>query len=301
MGYIVIMSKYGKSLKIYLMDGIVNGRWICELSNWTGKAYKIPRTSYKKCLDRDELRSPSVYFLFGISDDTGKTCIYIGETEDAIQRLSEHIKDEKKDYWTEAIVFISKDDHLNKAHIKYLESRFYEIAKEIDRYEVMNSNPPTKSSISEAEKDEMEEFIENIQLVVYTLGYKVFEPLIPLVGSSSSENHLVDQDESQYFYINNNNLSAKGMLVSDGFIIRKDSDLFSNKINKSLGKNIIKLRELYCSDGTVVNGRFMKDTLFSSPSAASDFLHGYPTSGPRQWKNKEGKTLKDINDDSITK
>ena len=29
---------------------------MCELSSWTGKAYKIPRTYYKYCLDRNELR-----------------------------------------------------------------------------------------------------------------------------------------------------------------------------------------------------------------------------------------------------
>lgn len=55
----------GKSLKIYLMDGVVKGRWMCELSNWTGKAYRILRTHFKKCLDREELRAPSIYCLFG--------------------------------------------------------------------------------------------------------------------------------------------------------------------------------------------------------------------------------------------
>lgn len=136
------MSSRGRSLKIFLKDGSASGRWMSELSNWTGKAYKIPRTSYKKCVNRDDLRNPSVYFLFGYDDDNGKPLVYIGETEDAIQRLGEHIKNEKMDYWIEAIVFISKDDHLNKAHIKYLESRFYEISKSNDRYEVMNSTVP---------------------------------------------------------------------------------------------------------------------------------------------------------------
>lgn len=139
--------KRGKSLKIFLMDGIPNGRWMCELSNWTGKAYKIPRTYYKQCIDRNELRTPSIYFLFGHDDNSGKPVAYIGETEDAINRLGEHIQNSKKDYWTEAVVFINKDDHLNKAHIKYLESRFFEIVNEVGRYLVMNTQPPKKSLI----------------------------------------------------------------------------------------------------------------------------------------------------------
>jgi hypothetical protein len=35
--------KYGKTIKIFLIDGDPNGRMSCELSNWSGKAYKIPR------------------------------------------------------------------------------------------------------------------------------------------------------------------------------------------------------------------------------------------------------------------
>ena len=30
---------FGKVIKLFLLDGTPNGRWICELSNWTGIAY----------------------------------------------------------------------------------------------------------------------------------------------------------------------------------------------------------------------------------------------------------------------
>ena len=271
------MSRHGKNLKIFLMDGSPNGRWICELSNWTGKAYKIPRTSYKNILDRDELRNPSVYFLFGYDDDSGKPVVYIGETEDAIQRLGDHIKNENKDYWVEAIVFISKDDHLNKAHIKYLESRFYEITKEIGRYEVMNSATPKKSTVSEAEQSEMEEFIDNARLVVSALGHKVFEPLIPI---TEVEKVIDDEAISELLYINNSKgLSATGLVSPDGFIVLKDSIINKSLSEKSVSNNIIKLREQYLTDGTVINNTFMKEILFTSPSAAADFIFGYSVSG----------------------
>ena len=276
------------------MDGSASGRWMCELSNWTGKAYKIPRTSYKKSIDRGDLRNPSVYFLFGYDDENGKPLVYIGETEDAIQRLGEHIKNEKKDYWVEAIVFISKDDHLNKAHIKYLESRFYEIARDIDRYEVMNSTPPKRSTVSEAEQSEMEEFIDNVKLVVSALGHKVFEPLIPVIETVQ----VVDDEAiSDYLYLKTNKgLSATGLVAPDGFIVLRDSTINNSFSEKSLSENIIKLRKQYLNDGTVVNNVFMKDTLFSSPSAAANFIYGYSASGPRSWKNSQGKSLKELNE-----
>lgn len=34
----------GKSINLFLMDGEPNGRMKCTLANWTGVAYKIPRT-----------------------------------------------------------------------------------------------------------------------------------------------------------------------------------------------------------------------------------------------------------------
>ncbi|MFR1904734.1 MAG: hypothetical protein ACLS28_02630 [Clostridium neonatale] len=58
--------KFGKNIKLYLLDGDANGRWICELSNWTGKAYKIPRNYYKECQERKELITSGVYFLLDI-------------------------------------------------------------------------------------------------------------------------------------------------------------------------------------------------------------------------------------------
>ena len=290
------MNRHGKNLKIFLMDGSPNGRWMCELSNWTGKAYKIPRTSYKKILDRDELRNPSVYFLFGYDDNNGRPIVYIGETEDAIQRLGEHIKNENKDYWVEAIVFISKDDHLNKAHIKYLESRFYEITKEIDRYEIMNSIQPKKSTVSEAEQSEMEEFINNAKIVVSALGHKVFEPLIPIVEIIKT---IDDEAVSEILYVKTNKgSSATGLVSPDGFIVLKGSTINQSFAEKSLSDNIIKLRKQYLNDGTVLNNIFMKDTLFSSPSAAAAFIYGASISGPQSWKNNKGKSLKEINEET---
>ncbi|GAX47574.1 hypothetical protein [Pseudolactococcus reticulitermitis] len=34
----------GKTIQLYLMDSVPKGRIKCTLANWTGIAYKIPRT-----------------------------------------------------------------------------------------------------------------------------------------------------------------------------------------------------------------------------------------------------------------
>lgn len=73
------MSKRGKSINLFLMDGEASGRIKCTLANWTGLAYKIPRTTLDKCKNRDELKQSGVYFLFGISEQTGENIVYIGQ------------------------------------------------------------------------------------------------------------------------------------------------------------------------------------------------------------------------------
>ena len=43
------MAKRGKSINLFLMDGEASGRIKCTLANWTGIAYKIPRTALDSC------------------------------------------------------------------------------------------------------------------------------------------------------------------------------------------------------------------------------------------------------------
>lgn len=73
------MKNRGKSINLYLMDGDASGRIKCTLANWTGVAYKIPRTDLDKCKEREDLKQSGVYFLFGTSDETGKNIVYIGQ------------------------------------------------------------------------------------------------------------------------------------------------------------------------------------------------------------------------------
>lgn len=68
----------GKSINLFLMDGSVNGRIKCTLANWTGLAFKIPRTSLEECKSRDELKQTGIYFLFGRDEATNKGIVYIG-------------------------------------------------------------------------------------------------------------------------------------------------------------------------------------------------------------------------------
>ncbi len=272
---------FGKVIKLFLLDGSPNGRWICELSNWTGIAYKIPRNMIKNSENRSELKSPGVYFLFGYNEDLEKPLIYIGEAEDILTRLKQHI--EKKDNWNEVILFISKDNNLNKAHIKYLEHEFYTVAKECDRYSIDNKTIPTKSSVSEPDKAELEEFIYNSKMLVNALGHKVFEPI--------SENIISDKTQNPTFYLPVGNGKAMCIQTSDGFVLLKGSHIHKKSAD-SLNIGAKKKVEASRLNGEITNDILQKDKSFSSSSAAAAFAAGYSISGPQQWKTSDGKTLK---------
>lgn len=285
------MLSRGKSLKIFLIDGEATGRWTCVLSGRTAKAYKIPRSYYKQSSDIEELRRTAVYLLFGTDEDIDRPVVYIGETEDAIERLGQHYKSEEKSYWNDAVVFISQDEHFNKAHIKYLESRFYEIAKEVDRYKVMNAKPPTKSAIAVDEQAEMEDFIDSAKVITLALGYKVFEALLPQTHNVNAN----EEEKTLYFYIKNKNgVDAKGTNTSEGFVVCKGSSIKINAKSKSMRSKTAKMREQFINDGTIVDGKFTRDALFDSPSAASNFVLGNNTSGPREWKTEEGVSMNEV-------
>ena len=280
---------FAKTIKLFLLDGVPNGRMTCELSNWTGKAYKIPRNRIKDSASRDELSNTGVYLLFGKSDiSSNKDVVYIGEAENIIKRLSQHLNE--KDYWNEAIVFISKDENLNKAHIMYLENRLHQIASSINRYEVKNSNTPTQPSISESDQAEMEEFIENIKMLVNVLGFKAFEELI----QESTNNKEVS---SNFFIKAARGANAQGQQTSDGFVVLKDSEIASSTVD-SYPDGWKNSRQELIDNGTIIakNGKliFSNDYLFNSPSAAAAIVMGRSANGLMEWKNHKGKSLKDM-------
>lgn len=277
--------KFGKTIKIFLIDGEPNGRMTCELSNWSGKAYKIPRIKVKDCIDRNDLVSTGVYLLLG-KDEEGKELVYIGEAESILKRLNQHLN--QKDFWNEAIVFISKDENLNKAHVKYLENRLHNIAHSAKRYKVENSIIPTQSSISESDRAEMEEFVENIKMLVNTLGHKVFDEKRDFKPKQKVEIFAIKAARGA---------DGQGVPTSDGFVVFKGSKAASTIVN-SMTPSFVKLRQKLIDEGVLVNKieyfEFSDDYIFSSPSTAAVMVMGRNANGLSEWKLKDGKTLKEF-------
>jgi hypothetical protein len=108
------------TIKLFLPRGDAKALRTAEISNWTGKALAAPRTELDELLARKELDKAGVYILTGSDPETNAPRAYIGEAEVIRERLKQH---RSKEFWVSAIVFVSKDENLTKAHVRYLESR----------------------------------------------------------------------------------------------------------------------------------------------------------------------------------
>ena len=276
---------YGKSIELFLVNGSADSIITAELSNWNGKAIKIPRIEVVEC-KRKDITQPGVYFLFCRDEDNDADSVYIGEAENIKDRLVQHLKDysleKEKYYWNTAVIFTGRD--LNKALIRYLENKLVEMARDSKRYEVLTKNTYKNTVLKESQIAAMDEFVDNIKILINVIGFKVLEPLVKKEEGAKTEK----------YYINSGKVYAEGQITSEGFVVLKGARINEKTSEGSLHKGMIKLRNKLMKSDRVNNLITTEDILFSSSSAAADFVLGYSVSGPATWKDLEGQSLKEL-------
>jgi len=277
-----------RTIKIFLVDGEPNGLKTAELSNWVGQAIVIPRNKLKDIKNRQDCNKPAVYFLVGKENEEALlSTAYIGEAENLWDRLTTH--DNSKDFWRTAIAFVSKDNNLTKAHVKYLESRCIEIAVRVKRFDLENGKKSFLPSLSEADIAEMEEFLNKLNLLLTAVGY-------PILQEITSKEHSDTSDP--LFICKGKNALANGRMTNDGFVVYKDSTATTQLSNAVIERNKKNLDKLIANGYLEKKDEnlyiFTKDYVFNSPSAASDIILGNSTSGWQKWKTEDGKTLEVI-------
>lgn len=290
------MGVRGKNISVYLMDGDATGRMKATIANWTGVAYRIPRTSLDLCKDRDDLKQSGVYFMFGVDDQSGDNVVYIGQAgarkngEGILNRLAEHKRNPDKDYWTEAVVFTTSNNSLGPTEISYLENRFCGIAQSAKRYTVKNGNDPNHGNITEEKESELEEFVDFARLIMGVLGHKVFEPLVkPVVAEEEPE----PVKQTPVLYFETKRVQATGRIVADGFVVCKGSHI-DPSIAKSCPENAAKCRR--SNEAKIIDNVLQEDILLPSPSAAASFVSGSARNGNITWKTAEGIALGQLED-----
>lgn len=271
------------SIRIFLPGGDPDGIRTIEKSNWNGGGIVIPRALMSEAKRRGELDRTGVYVLTGPPEESGLPRIYIGEGDPIRPRLEQHAS--KKDFWTSCIAFASKDTNLNKAHVQYLESRLVSLATQAKRCVLENGNSPTLPSMSEADAADAEGFLSEMLLCFPVLGLNVFTPAAQLPS------------KARLLQISSKGIKAEGMETAEGFVVKAGSGAVT-ETTTSCHTFLRDLRDALVANGVLKQDGdhhvFTQDYAFNSPSTAAGVVQGRAANGRADWKTKDGKTLKQL-------
>ncbi len=293
------MEKRSKNINMFLMDGEVTGKIKCTLSNWTGVIYKIPRIQLGDLKSRDEMKQSGIYFLFGRDEDKQKDMTYIGQAttrkngEGVLLRIQEHTRDTHADYFNDVIILTTQNNSFGPTEISYLENKFTQLAKEAGRYIVKNGNDPNPGNVTEEKESELDEIVENTLMIIGTLGYRVFVPMTKKVSQDLTDNH------STYLYLkrktkkSNKVIEATCEQTTEGFVVLEGSQV-EIMDSPNLPASLKEMRQNLIASQVIQDGVLKEKQLFSSPSYAAAFLLGMQTNGRTDWKDQDGRTLKEL-------
>ncbi|MFN4944941.1 MAG: GIY-YIG nuclease family protein [Akkermansiaceae bacterium] len=272
------------TVKIFLVKGSPTSIRTAEMSNWTGKAVAGPRSQIEDVLKREEAAKPGVYFLSGINPESGKDRVYIGEAEVIRNRIKGHAD---RDFWNSIVFFVSKDENLTKAHIKYLEGKLIEMAKAAGRFELENSQS-SGSRLPESDAADMDIFLYRMEQLLPILGQDFLKSVAQFKAPEKTEDIL---------YCEIKDIKATGRQTDNGFVIIKGSEAVLNeRPSTQKYQYAANLRASLLKDGIIQeqSGKyvFVADFEFSSPSAAAAVIHGGQANGLTAWKDVNGNSLK---------
>lgn len=280
---------HGKQLRLFLPDGTSSGPRYYELVNWTGQALQIPLNRIKDLVSGDwpEFQSPGVYLVRGQSEE-GHPRLYIGESEDVAKRVQAHPSGLGFEI-SDILLFSSKDQNLSKSHVLWLEIQLIQRIKKAKRITLSNTKQPPLKELSRAEEATMKEFISNLELVAQTAGFAYFTKVI------SKSNR---KKTTLYLSMPQVGVKATATRTDEGFLVLAGSEASEN-VSSALSKGYASQREELIDKGVLEDAKdgklvFTADCAFASPSAAAATIAGGPRSGPENWKDESGTSLKDL-------
>ena len=270
------------TIKLYLVEGEPDELRTAEISNWSGKAIAGSRKNLADLRAREELAGPGVYLLIGEDDELGVSKVYVGEAENVSKRLASR-RHVDRDFWVSVIVFVSKDQNLTKAHIKYLEGELIGRGQSLGL--LLENSQSSGAALPESDAAEMDAFLTKIYQLLPVLGVRHFE---------NPQRGTVTEDE--WLYCKIKGLLAKGRRTSSGFVVLKDSQAVLD--HRASAVHSARHRDKLVERGILVSGDdhlvFSRDYEFSSPSAAATAVRGGSSSGLSCWRNKSGVQMKDL-------
>ncbi len=161
------------TIRIFVPDGDPEGVRIIDRMNWTGLGITFPREKWPEIKKRQEFGKTGVYILVGYQEDDDLPTLYIGQGDAIGSRIEAHYQN--KDFWNWALVFVSTNEGLNRAHITWLEYALVKRALDTKRCHLDNGNTPQEPALSEAEKADTRGFLDEMFQILPLVGLRAFE------------------------------------------------------------------------------------------------------------------------------
>ncbi|MCB5198250.1 GIY-YIG nuclease family protein [Loktanella sp. TSTF-M6] len=279
-------------MELFFIDGRPDGMLTAEVFNWTGHVLRTPRTQIAKALARVEAGYTGVYVLLGEAEDG--PLAYIGEGEDMRERLKSHVVN--KDWWNEAILITTSANNLHKAHVKYLESRLVELAKQVGHTPLENGNQPTRSSLSEAATANMEAFLDTLNMVLPAIRVDLFLSKARPKAVTPQAGHL-QRAPVFSFILPKYGVQATAQIDDGELVVQKGSLARGSWVGSAKFQSYSKQYDQLQQQGILVRQGdhlvFTEDYAFSSPSAAAAVVAGRSANGRISWTLPDGRTFAD--------
>lgn len=188
-------------------------------------------------------------------------------------------------------MFVSKDENLTKAHVRYLESQILAEAAQVNRFK-LEQNQAGGSRLPESDCADMEVFLARIRQLLPVLGSDILAPITQPSAKAQPGGIL---------FCRNKGAEARGQRTADGFVVfRGSTAVLEQRPSAESYPYVVAERKQLIADGTLIErGGFLvftKDAEFSSPSAAAAVIHGGSANGLIAWKTQEGRLLKELDE-----
>jgi hypothetical protein len=295
-----ITSATGRTVRLFLADGVPQGIVIADVGNWNGKALAAPRGRLPELLRRPEASRTGVYVLLGPNpDQIDGVMAYIGEADDIAARMRIHLRSEAKDFFDRVVFLVSSDEMLTKGHVRYLESRLIKLTQEAGSVALTNDTHPDFQRLPEADRADMDTFVENAALVLPILGCDLFRRRLGPQVATPAGHEPEAAHASPVFAFATGGATATGQETEEGFVVFAGSTA-RRAVSGTFPAGYAALRNKLLASSQLVQGpspelwTFNADVTFTSPSAAASIVAGRSASGPLEWKiQPQGVTYRD--------
>jgi len=264
-----------KRVTLHLLTGNPKGIIKGHLGlDWGGEIIRAPRTKLEDLFEEINERY-GVYILLNSVDGN----IYIGESENLFERLKQHRHDEKKDEFTDIFIIKTSNGSLTKGHIQYLEGRLIEIANETKRANANGTNP--HKTLPSADKDDMETFIQNLQIILPMMG---LDFVLPIELDSS----VAEKSTQPVFVISVKKLNVRMQMIQDEFfVLAKSQAIKGMSDDREIMRNYKKKKEDLIANGLLQDSGeylvFTQNVPFRSLYEATVIVLGRSVNGRTSW------------------